>query len=152
MIYRLLIFLAFNFAALAIGGIFTSKGVPSEWYIGLAKAPWTPPGWVFGSAWTIIMICLAVYMAYIWPELDNKKLLIALFVLQWILNVGWNPTFFYYHQVLGGLILITGLTALVGFLLFYYWPELKLKSLLILPYFIWLIIATSLNAFILIKN
>jgi tryptophan-rich sensory protein len=52
MFYRLIIFLALNFAALAIGGLFTSKGVSSDWYAGIAKAPWTPPGWAFGAAWT----------------------------------------------------------------------------------------------------
>ena len=45
-----------------------------------------------------------------------------------------------------------GLTVLIGFYLFNYWPDLKLKSILILPYFIWLLIATSLNAYILFKN
>ena len=152
MIYRLIIFLLINFAALAIGGSFTGKGVPSDWYQGLNKAPWTPPGWVFGFAWTAIMICFSVYMAYLWPVATNKNLVIALFIVQWILNVAWNPTFFYYHNVVGGLILITGLTVLVGFFLFFYWPVLKLKSILILPYLIWLIIATSLNGYTLLKN
>ncbi len=152
MIYRLIIFLALNFGALAIGGVFTGKGVPSEWYISLAKAPWTPPGWVFGAAWTTIMILFGIYMAYAWPVIENKKLLVGLYAAQWILNVGWNPTFFYYHNVSAGLFIIAGLTLLVGFFLFYYWPELKLKSILILPYVIWLMIATSLNAFILLRN
>lgn len=152
MVYRLIIFLVLNFAALAIGGAFTGKGVPSDWYMGLAKAPWTPPGWVFGTAWTTIMICLSIYLTFLWPDVENKRLLIALFALQWILNVGWNPTFFYYHKVFAGLLVITGLTALVIFFLIYYWPELKIKSLFILPYVIWLMIATSLNAYILIKN
>ena len=152
MIYRLIIFLALNFAALAIGGLFTSKGVPSDWYVVIVKAPWTPPGWVFGTAWTSIMICFGVYMAYLWPVIENKNTLIVLYAVQWIFNVGWNPTFFYYHNVLAGLLLIIGLTALIGFFLFFYWPELKLKSALILPYFIWLLIATSLNGYILLKN
>lgn len=152
MVFRLIVFLALNFAALALGGLFTSKGVPSDWYIDLYKAPWTPPGWVFGAAWTTIMICFAVYMAYLWPVYEHKNLLIGLYVIQLILNIGWNPTFFYYHQVLGGLLLISTLTALVGFMLFFYWPELKLKSLLIVPYFIWLLIATSLNGYIWLKN
>jgi len=152
MIYRLIIFLAVNFSALAIGGLFTSKGVPSDWYVSIAKAPWTPPGWVFGTAWFTIMICFGVYMAYLWPVIENKNILIGLYAVQWILNVGWNPTFFYYHNVLAGLLLICGLTALIGFFLFFYWPELKLKSTLILPYFIWLLIATSLNGYIFFKN
>jgi len=152
MIYRLIIFLALNFAALAIGGLFTGKGVPSDWYIELTKAPWTPPGWVFGAAWTLIMICFSIYLAYLWPQTENKNLLLALFVLQWILNIAWNPAFFHYHQVLGGLFIISSLTILTGFFLFYYWPELKVKSLLIAPYVIWLMIATSLNAYIYLKN
>jgi len=152
MIYRLIIFLALNFAALAIGGLFTSKGVPSDWYLDMAKAPWTPPGWVFGSAWTFIMICFSVYMAYLWPNVENKNLLMGLFILQWILNAGWNPTFFYFHNILGGLFIISGLSLLIGFLLVFYWPQLKLKSALLLPYFIWLLIATSLNGYIYLKN
>ncbi len=152
MIYRLIIFLALNFGALAIGGIFTSKGVPSDWYSSIAKAPWTPPGWVFGAAWTSIMICFSIYMANAWPEVDNKRLLIVLFAVQWILNVGWNPTFFYFHHVLLALILISLLTLLIAFLLFFYWHELKLISIFIMPYLVWLLIATSLNGYILYKN
>ncbi|MFZ4413279.1 MAG: TspO/MBR family protein [Bacteroidales bacterium] len=152
MIYRLIIFLALNFAALAIGGIFTSKGVSSDWYYNLAKAPWTPPGWVFGAAWTTIMICFSIYMANAWLVIDNKKLLIILFAVQWILNVSWNPSFFYYHNVLSALSVISLLTILIGYILFFYGPALKLVSILILPYFIWLLIATSLNGYILFKN
>lgn len=152
MIIRLILFLLINFAALAVGSYFTGKGVPSDWYAGLAKAPWTPPGWVFGFAWTTIMICFSIYLAYLWPTLGNRNLFIGLFTVQWLLNVGWNPAFFHYHEVLLGLVVISGLTVVVGFFLFYYWPQLALKSALILPYFIWLLIATSLNAYILLKN
>jgi tryptophan-rich sensory protein len=152
MIFRLIIFLALNFGALALGGFFTSKGVPSDWYADLNKAPWTPPGWVFGAAWTFIMICFGIYMAYLWPNNENRNLLLGIYILQLILNIGWNPTFFYYHNVLGGLIIISSLTLLVGYLFLAHFPILKLKSLLIAPYIIWLIIATSLNAYILIRN
>ena len=152
MIYRLIIFLLINFGALAIGSLFTGKGVPSEWYISLAKAPWTPPGWAFGFAWTTIMICFSIYMAYLWPSTENKSLLIALFILQWFLNVGWNPTFFYFQNISGGLLIIVGLTTLIGFFIISYWPSLKLKSVLLLPYLLWLVVATSLNAYILFKN
>ena len=66
MIYRTILFLLINFTALAIGGFFTGKGVPSEWYINMNKAPWTPPGWVFGFAWTTIMTLFAIYMSFAW--------------------------------------------------------------------------------------
>lgn len=152
MITRLLIFLAINFGALGIGGFFTGKGVPSDWYVNLDKAPWTPPGWMFGFAWTTIMICFSLYLAYLWPKTENKSFLIGVFVVQWILNVMWNPIFFYYHQTLLGLIVISLLTIVVAYFMFNYWSIIKLKSLLILPYFIWLLIASSLNAYIVIRN
>jgi len=152
MIYRLIILLIINFGALAIGSFYTGKGVPSDWYIGLVKAPWTPPGWVFGSAWTVIMICFSIYMSYLWPLIENKNFLITLFIFQLFLNISWNPTFFYYNNVLLGLIIISGLTIIVGAFIFLYWSELKFKTVLILPYFIWLLIATSLNGYIFLKN
>lgn len=150
MIKRVLLFLILNFSALAIGGLFTGDGVPSDWYQLLNKAPWTPPGWVFGAAWTTIMICFALYMAYA-IDLPRTRIII-LFAIQWILNTSWNPAFFYFQEVLIGLIIITALTVLIGHLLFSHRKTLKVKSLLILPYFVWLIIATSLNAYIVFYN
>jgi len=152
MITRVITFLILNFVALGIGGMFTGNGVTSEWYTNLSKAPWTPPGWAFGVAWTTIMVCFAFYMAYLWPSVQNKKLLIGLFSLQWVLNILWNPVFFYFHSALLGIFVISSLTLLVGFFLFNYYPIIKSQSVFLLPYLLWLIIATSLNAYILIYN
>jgi len=152
MVLRVVIFLAINFAALGLGGFFTGKGVPSDWYQDLNKAPWTPPGWMFGTAWSLIMICFSIYMAYLWENLNSYKVLVMVFSIQWILNVSWNPAFFYFHNAILGLIIIIGLTLVVTYFLTQYWESLQYKSLLIAPYFIWLLIATSLNAYIVIKN
>ena len=152
MAYRVIIFLILNFTALWIGSHFTSNGVPSDWYITLNKAPWTPPGWVFGAAWTTIMVCFAFYMAYAWNTVANRNQLIGLFIVQWVLNILWNPMFFKYHEVFFGLIVISALTLLIGYFLIRYWDQLYMKTLLILPNFLWLLIAISLNAYILVKN
>lgn len=152
MLLRTIIFLIINFAALGIGGLFTGKGVPSEWYQNLNKAPWTPPGWMFGAAWTFIMIALAFYMAYAWENVGKRNLLMVLFTIQWVLNVSWNPLFFKYHEVMVALVVITALTVVVAVILYLFFHNMKYWSLLLLPYLIWLIIATSLNAYILFKN
>jgi benzodiazapine receptor len=152
MISKTIIFLILNFAALAIGGLSTSSGVTSEWYSALNKAPWTPPGWVFGFAWTFIMICFSFYMAYLWNEVEDKKTLIIMYALQWILNVVWNPVFFTLHQTSFALIIIISLTILIGYFLFKYFGQLRIKSTLLLPYFVWLLIASSLNAYIWLRN
>jgi tryptophan-rich sensory protein len=152
MAIRTILFLALNFGALALGGLFTSKGVQSDWYLEINKAPWTPPGWVFGFAWTTIMICFSVYMAFLWSNTENKKLIISLYLSQLALNIGWNPLFFYFHNVSIALIVIVSLTLLIGWFMISYWTDLKWKSALILPYFCWLLIATSLNGYIYFKN
>lgn len=149
---RIIIFLVINFLALYIGGMFTNEGVRADWYQNLDKAPWTPPGWVFGAAWSTIMICLSVFMAFAWSEDGDKFMVVTLFIFQWILNVAWNPVFFKFQNIGGGLIIISTLTILLGYFIFHYVPVLKLKSLLLLPYFIWLLIATSLNGYIWFKN
>lgn len=149
---RILVFLLINFIALAIGGLFTGEGVSSDWYTNLNKAPWTPPGWVFGAAWTTIMVCFSIYLAYLWPETDNTKFLIGLFSIQWILNVSWNPLFFHWQSPIVALVAITALTAIVGYFVLHYFPAIKWKSVLLFPYFIWLVIATSLNAYIVFNN
>ena len=151
MFKRILLFLVLNFTALAIGGLFTNAGVTSNWYANLNKAPWTPPGYMFGIAWSFIMICFAVYMAYLYPLVNSKKM-IGLYAIQWILNVLWNPIFFYYHLDVLGFINIVLLTLTVSFFLFTYNKQLQLKTLFIAPYFVWLLIATSLNAYIVFMN
>ncbi|WOD43736.1 TspO/MBR family protein [Hwangdonia lutea] len=145
------LFLIINFAALAIGSWLMDNGPQTSWYTSLNKAPWTPPGWVFGAAWTTIMVCFSIYMAFLYKLLASPKVII-LFSIQFALNVVWNYVFFNQHLVALGLAVILALTLVVAFFLLSFRKELKLKSVLILPYFIWLCIATSLNAYILFYN
>ena len=142
-IKTVIIFLCINFIGLALGGFLMGNEVNMDWYENLNKAPWTPPGIFFGIAWTTIMICFAFYMAFALKKNINKILL--LFGIQWVLNLIWNPIFFKYHQMFPALIVIASLTALIGYLLFSNYNTLKNKSLHLLPYFFWLLIATSLN-------
>ena len=152
MLKRLVLFGILNFAALALGGISTGPGVNSEWYLSLHKAPWTPPGWVFGFAWTLIMICFAIYMAKLWGYEEKRKTIMVLFLLQWVLNVIWNPLFFSLQLTFVSLIVISQLTCLMVLILWFFRNYVKRSSLLIFPYVVWLIIATSLNAYIFIFN
>jgi tryptophan-rich sensory protein len=145
-------FLFLNFGALALGGLFAGSGAGSNWYAELNKAPWTPPGWVFGFAWTTIMLCFSVYMATLYAKTKSVKTVIILYAIQWMLNVAWNPIFFHLHNPIIGLTVIVALTSLVTYFLFRYRSSQKGFSLLLLPYVIWLFIATSLNAYVVFMN
>jgi benzodiazapine receptor len=145
------LFLVINFGGLAVGNWLMQNGPITDWYVNLNKAPWTPPGWVFGAAWTLIMICFSIYLAKLFSEENTQKMKI-IFLIQFILNVSWNYIFFNQHLVLFGFITIIVLTAL----LFIYFFKLSHKAgnykYLLLPYIVWLCIATSLNLYILVHN
>lgn len=150
---RFLIFLTVNFSALGIGTLLMNNGPQTDWYLSLKKAPWTPAGWVFGAAWSSIMLCFSFYMtklSFQYKYLDKK--LLTLFIVQWILNVSWNYIFFNQHLVALGLVSITLLWLMVGYFTFEHIKKLKWYTLLILPYLIWMTIATSLNAYIVFYN
>ncbi|NQV77040.1 MAG: tryptophan-rich sensory protein [Lutibacter sp.] len=147
----ILIFLVLNFSALGIGNLLMNNGPTSNWYMELNKAPWTPPGWFFGVAWTTIMICFSIYMSFLIVQKPNSYVL-SLFIIQFLLNIFWNYAFFNQHLVGLGLLVILLLTLVVGYFLITYTSQLSQISLLIVPYFVWLIVASSLNAYVYFNN
>ena len=149
---RLVLFLVINFGCLALGSWLMNNGPQSAWYTSLNQAPWTPPGWVFGAAWTTIMICFSIYLAKLFKTQDSKFLRI-LYGVHVFLNVSWNFIFFNQQLVGLGLLTIILLTLVIFYFFFKYrMDEMKTIKYLLLPYMIWLLIATSLNAFILLYN
>ena len=148
----LVIFLLINFGGLAVGNWLMNSGPMSTWYLELDKAPWTPPGWVFGAAWTLIMICFSIYLANLF--LKNKSIeKYWVFLLALIFNVSWNYIFFNQQLTAWGLVNIVILTVLIFYFFFRFNSEkIKTYRLLLLPYMIWLCLATSLNAYIVFNN
>ena len=147
----LLIFFLVNFGALGLGVFFMGDEPTSMWYMTLNRAPWTPPNWLFGVAWSFIMLCFSFYMTFLYLKIPTTKVM-TLFVIQFLLNVAWNFVFFNQHMIAVGLGTIVALTFIITVFLVTYLRTLKFISLLILPYFIWIWIATSLNLYILINN
>ena len=146
-----ILFIIINFGALYLGSLLMNNGPQTQWYTNLNQAPWTPPGWMFGVAWTTIMFFFSIYMVLLVSKLSFIKI-VWLFSFQLFLNIIWNYIFFNRQMLQTGLLVIIALTLVVAYFLFKYFNILKLKSLLIAPYFIWLLIATSLNLYIVLYN
>ncbi len=147
-----ILFLIINFGGLALGSWLMNDGPRSLWYDNLSKAPWTPPGWVFGAAWTTIMVCFSIYLAYLF-SIRNSRHVKFVYILQVVLNVSWNYIFFNQHLINIGLVNLVLLTLVILYFFISFGDEYlsKLRYLL-LPYLIWLCIAISLNAYIVINN
>ena len=144
-------FLGLNFLALALGVFLMNNGPISNWYLDLKKAPWTPPSWAFGVAWTSIMFCFSVYMTKLVDQQPVKKVY-TLFALQWVLNVLWNYLFFNQHFVFVAFFELLLLTIVIAYFLIQFSNTMKYYSFFVIPYFLWLLIASSLNGYIVLYN
>jgi len=146
------LFLITNFVGLYFGSILMNEGPSSAWYLLLNKAPWTPPGWVFGIAWFTIMLCFSFYLASLIRIIDSVNFW-AIYTVQCILNISWNYVFFNLQKTVAGLIIISLLTVVM---IFYFYKfknqQLKYTKYLLSPYILWLFIASSLNLYIVIYN
>ena len=144
-------FLGLNFGALFLGNILMNNGATSDWYLNLNKAPWTPAGWVFGAAWTSVMLFFSVYMTFLYQNLKTQKV-ILLYSVHLLFNISWNFIFMNKHMTILGLIDISLLTILIFYFLIGFNKILNNMRFFVLPYCIWLLIATSLNLYIVIYN
>ena len=127
-------------------------GVMSDWHQQLVKAPWTPMDSAFPIGWALSMLGLGVFMGIVWPRVENKSQLKYVFVSQWVLNIIWNPIFFYFHNITFGMATITVLCVMVAVLQFAFIKKAGWASLAVTPYFIWILIAASLNGYIFFYN
>lgn len=133
--------------AMGFGGLF----MPGPWYESLQKAPWTPPNIAFPVVWSFLYVFIAVSGWQIFSHHSSR--LKWLWSIQLAVNTAWSWVFFGQHWVLIGLIDLIILDALVlTMIIKCFKSQLKAAAILMIPYIIWLCIATSLNAFILVNN
>ena len=149
---RLVFFFLLNFGALALGSYLMGEGPTGNWYTNLNKAPWTPPGWVFGASWTLIMVCLSIFMNKA-VQIDSLRTSILwIYAVQLVLNILWNPLFFNLHWTGFALIEIITLVFVIGFMALKAKPYLHQFTWFLAPYVVWLCIAITLNAYALQNN
>ncbi|MEP5253763.1 MAG: TspO/MBR family protein [Winogradskyella arenosi] len=150
--YLFIIFLILNFGGLAIGRYFMGDEVSGVWYSQLNKAPWTPPGWVFGATWSLIMLCFSIYLSYLF-SIRNSKVVVFVYSLALLLNVLWNYLFFHLHYVSYALINIVLLTIVIIYFFCTFGDEKLYRfKYLLLPYILWLFVAISLNTYVVLYN
>jgi benzodiazapine receptor len=149
---RLILFFILNFGALALGSYLMGEGPLGSWYTNLNKAPWTPPGWVFGAAWTLIMVCLSLFMNKAVQVESLGNTILWIYAVQLVFNIAWNPLFFDLHWMGWALVEIIILVFIVGAMALIAKPHLPKVTWLLTPYVVWLCIAITLNAYALQNN
>jgi len=141
------------FLVLVVGGglLIGAVVTPGEWYAGLAKPAFNPPGWVFGPAWTLLYVLIAVAGWRVWRR-DRGGLAMKLWWAQLALNFGWTPVFFGAQRIgLALLVILVLLATIVAFIVVARRTD-RAAAWLFAPYAAWVAFATLLNASILALN
>jgi len=117
-----------------------------SWYNGLNKSPYSPPGWVFGVAWTILYAAIG-YASYLVPTT-----LLPLYFAGLALNLMWSPLFFTAHDAATSYDLIKVMIVLAAITAVVFYRANPTAGKLMILYLCWLVFAATLNAYVVNYN
>jgi len=123
----------------------------------LVKPFFAPPSWLFGPAWTVLFLLMAIAFWLVWMKWPAKdaKMAVALYLAQLCLNVVWNFLFFGQKNSTGmllGLIEIIILLAMIALTTYRFYQVDRRAGYLMVPYLLWVAFATCLNAAVWLMN
>ncbi|MEI8327676.1 MAG: TspO/MBR family protein [Candidatus Taylorbacteria bacterium] len=131
-----------------VGSIFTVPSI-GTWYAHLIKPSFAPPNWVFAPIWTTLFALMGISLFLIWNSRSHnsneKKSAYRMFTLQLLANVIWSIIFFGLHAPGIALIEIVILWLLILATIISFYKISKPAACLLIPYIIWVSIATALN-------
>lgn len=130
---------------LAFGAAFLGAQFgPGDWYAGLRKPSWNPPGWLFGPVWTLLYAAMAVAAWRVWKAGEARPAL-ALHVVQLALNAAWSWLFFGLHRPGLAFVDILALWAAILATTLAFFPKDRAAGWLMVPYLAWVSFAAFLN-------
>lgn len=125
----------------------------NTWYATIQKPSWNPPHWIFGPVWTSLYILMGIAAGMIWHTKDEKRIqALMLFVLQFMLNLGWSYIFFERHAIGWAFAEIIVLLTLIIITTISFYKIKPLAAGLMIPYILWVSFATCLNGTIWLLN
>jgi benzodiazapine receptor len=140
-----LVALVLSFGTAGVGGALTDLG---PWYFSLRHPDWKPPDAAFGVIWTTVFTLCAISAWLAWRSADTAALrwrIGRLFGVNAVLNVLWSALYFTLQRpdwaVLEVALLWLSIVALIVGL----WRLSRWASVLLLPYLVWVSIASALN-------
>ncbi len=152
-VVKLIISLAVPLLAGFASTVWTINSIPT-WYTSLNKPWFSPPNVVFAPVWTTLYILMGLALFLVWrsPRNRTRDAGIVLFAAQLAANVAWTFAFFGLQSTLYGLLAIVPLWFLIAATIYQFYKVDKRASYLLIPYIVWVSIATALNASIYVLN
>ena len=119
-----------------------------DWYAKLKKPSFAPPAWLFGPAWTILYVIIAIsFAAVFWRAATGAiGFIIALpFILNLVFNFAFSPIQFRLQNNFWAGIDILLIWATIIWSMIVIWPFYNWISYAQIPYLIWVSFATVLQ-------
>lgn len=125
----------------------------TAWFNNLIKPMFTPPEWVFAPVWTVLYSMMGVaFIIYVLAKHNRKKNGYLYFCIQLFLNLLWSPVFFISKNISLALLVIIFLDIFVYLTIKEFYKISKIASMMLVPYFLWILFATYLNIVYLVLN
>lgn len=120
----------------------------NAWYAELNRPPLTPPDWIFGPVWTVLylMILVAVIAYYRAANKPHVLRTTLVLIIHLALNFAWTWLFFGLRAPLLALIDMVLLDLSLLLLLRWFRQSSNFAAYLLVPYLIWILFASYLNA------
>ncbi len=137
----------------AIAGNATSRNI-ADWYVHLNKPSFNPPNSLFAPVWTTLYVLMGISSFLVWrqPRSDYRRIALILYAVQLMLNFFWSFIFFYFRLTGAALVEILVLLTTVIFWVYTTCHVHRTAALIQIPYILWLVFATVLNAAIVWLN
>lgn len=131
-------------AAFAAAGAVGSTQAPA-FYAQLNQPGWAPPTWVFGPAWTVLYLLMAVAAWRVaGPGGASRGAALSVYLVQLTLNALWSWLFFAWHMGAAAFACIVVLWLLIVATIVLFKRIDKLAAVLLLPYIAWVSFASAL--------
>lgn len=129
-----------------IGSLFTSSSVNTDWYKSI-KPSITPPNWVFPIVWNVLffLIALSLYFSWMSAKKNEKKKIMIVFGINFILNILWSILYFRLKNPVASFFELIVLWFSIILMIFVTSKISKKASWLLVPYGIWVGFAGILN-------
>ena len=140
--------LLYIFGPLLLGGLVGLLTKNSMEYNILIIPPFSPPAITFPIVWSILYLLIGI--SYYLFRKDNERS--NLYILNLVFNFTWPFFFFTFRWYFFSLLWILILDISLVFLIKEFYNKKRISAYLLIPYLVWLIIATYLNIGIFILN
>ncbi len=119
-----------------------------DWYAQLEKPFFAPPAWLFGPAWTVLYVLIAISFGYVFVQIARKRWPLSAglpFAVNLLANLLFSPLQFGLRSNVLALLDILLVLVTIPWMMRTAWPRARWVAYAQLPYLLWVAFATILQ-------